>query len=300
MITSRHDFSERHLPRYRRVADPPPMRLTERDKRILEAIHHYEGVLADFQIQRLFFTSRTQASFRLKLLYQNAYVSRPDRKQRAALPAMVYWLDRAGAAYVAALQGQSLESFSYRKEPRYLQLEHDLQVNDVRITLEEACSRTPGFVLDEWIPGTEFAAYPDKVTYSYAGKEVTRYVRPDSFCVITRTESDGEYSSRLLLELDRAREDNPRIVREKILPGIAYLRSAAYKQRFGYNTGRILFVTTSDRRARNMKRKAEAAAGKDASIFYFTTFDQVTSEGVLLQPIWYRGGWDSPTTLFKP
>ena len=39
-------------------------------------------------------------------------------------------------------------------------------------------------------------------------------------------------------------EDNPRFGEEKVLPGIAYVRSEVYAQRFGDKSGRWLVVTT--------------------------------------------------------
>ncbi|MBV6396745.1 MAG: hypothetical protein HFACDABA_02345 [Anaerolineales bacterium] len=44
------------------------MRLTERDRLILEAIHAYDGLLSFSQIQHLFFSGKSQTEYRLKLL----------------------------------------------------------------------------------------------------------------------------------------------------------------------------------------------------------------------------------------
>src|SRR3989304_5023940 len=48
------------LPIYTRAENAPSMRLTERDRAILGAIHGFDGVLADHQIQRLFFQGKRQ------------------------------------------------------------------------------------------------------------------------------------------------------------------------------------------------------------------------------------------------
>lgn len=285
------------MPRYARVdeAHLPPMQLTARDKRILETIHAYDGLLSDLQIQQLFFSGKSAMQVRLMLLYQHGYLHRPNRRQRAALPTMIYWLGDKGAAYVAGLQDVPLDEFSWHKEPRLVQVEHDLAVNDVRIAFLKACTRSSDFTLEEWIPASEFHAHPDKVEFVFAnGTKASRFIRPDGFCVVSK----GTYTSRLLLELDRASEDNPRLVREKILPGIVYLRSAAYKQRCGYTSGRWLFITTSERRLKNMKRTTENAAKGDAKLFYFTTIDRITPETLLTEPIWWRGGEMTPTSLF--
>jgi len=160
----------------------------------------------------------------------------------------------------------------------------------------EACGANPELVLEEWIPSSEFWAYPDAVEYDDgSGKKLTRRVRPDAYFVIR----GREYRMRLLLELDRGTEDNPRFVRDKVRPGLAYLRSKGYENRFGARSGRILVVTNGNRRMANMKRQAEVAAGDDAKVFYFTTLEAVKPETVLTAPIWYRGGDESPIPLFS-
>ncbi|NLF76925.1 MAG: hypothetical protein GX573_14600 [Chloroflexi bacterium] len=271
------------------------MRLTERDTRILEAVHAFDGLLGDYQIRRLFFTGERQTRGRLSLLFQHGYLEKPSRAQRASLPCMVYWLGKRGAAHVAGLRGQTLKQFAYRREPRWSQVAHDLAVNDFRLDVIEACRQNLEFSLEEWIPESEFWAHPDTVVYKTAnGKTAKRQIRPDGFFVIHH----GKYHSRLLLELDCATEDNPRFAREKVRPGVAYLRSDAYKQRFGFQSGRWLVVTTSERRMRNLKQQAEIAAGKDARAFLFTTAVKITPQSVLKDPIWLRGGDDKPSALF--
>jgi len=263
------------------------MLLTERDERIMEAVHAFDGVLADYQIRRLFFTGERQTRGRLSMLFQHGYLEKPSRAQRAALPCMVYWLGKRGATHVAGLQGLGLKEFPYRREPRWAQLAHDLAVNDFRLDVMEACKETSDFNLEQWIPEGEFWAYPDRVEYRQAnGQKAKRLIRPDGFFVIKH----GRHYSRLLLEIDCATEDNPRFAREKVLPGVAYLRSREYKQRFGFQSGRWLVVTTSERRMHNLKQQTEIAADKDAQVFLFTTADKVTRQSVLNDPIWLRGG----------
>lgn len=271
------------------------MLLTDRDERIMEAIHAFDGVLSDYQVRRLFFTGERQTRGRLSMLFQHGYLEKPSRAQRAALPCMVYWLGKRGATHVAGLQGLSLKEFQYRREPRWAQLAHDLAVNDFRLDVMEACDQNSDFNLEQWIPEGEFWAYPDRVEYRQAnGQKAKRLIRPDGFFVVKH----GRHYSRLLLEIDCATEDNPRFAREKVLPGVAYLRSREYKQRFGFQSGRWLVVTTGERRMRNLKQQTEIAAGKDAQVFLFTTADKVTRQSVLNDPIWLRGGDDKLSSLF--
>lgn len=279
------------LPRYGRVNHPPGLCLTERDTHVLEAIHAYDGVLSFSQIQRLFFSGKSQAERRLMLLYQHKFVNRPSFYQRRLLPEMIYWLDRRGAELVASLTGASLHESGWRKEPRWFQVEHDLAVNDFRLDLQEACAKDKSVSLESWIPESEFWAYPDKVTYKYNDQEMKRNIRPDGFFILTTT----VHRLRYLLEIDRSTEDNPRFLREKILPGLAYIRSKAYEDRFGHRSGRWLVVTTGPKRLSNMLRQAHRADAK--GLFYFTTFTDVTPQTILLSPIWQRADRAEPVPL---
>jgi hypothetical protein len=279
------------LPKYGRVANPPAMRLTERDTLILEAIHTYDGILSFSQIQRMFFTGKSQAEERLKLLYQNKYLNRPDESQRRRLNEMIYWLDRNGADLIASRQGIPLGELGWRQEPRWFQVDHDLAVNDFRLTLRETLSQTTNVTMETWIPESEFWAYPDTITYPYNGQTIKRKIIPDGFFVL----SHAKLRIRYLLEIDRSTEDNPRFLREKILPGLAYLKTEAYENRFGHRSGRWIVVTTGERRMKNMLLQARHA--KAGGLFYFTTFSQVTVENILSSPIWHRADREQAVPL---
>lgn len=269
------------------------MRLTARDTRILEAIHAYDGMLGFSQIRRLFFTGKSQAEERLKLLYHHKYINRPNREQRMRLPEMIYWLDKSGAETVASLNSVPLGEFQWRKRPRWFQVDHDLAVNNFRLDVVEACHGTPDITLESWVPESEFWSHPDKITYTYNDKTLKRNIRPDGLFIL----KTSEHRLRYLLEIDRSTEDNPRFLREKVIPGLAYLKSKQYEQRFGHRSGRWLVVTTGERRMRNMLRQARRAEAK--SLFYFTTYDQVSVDALLYSPIWQRSDQDQPVSLIS-
>lgn len=267
------------------------MRLTERDQHVLEAIHAYDGMLGFSQIQRLFFTGKSQTEQRLKLLYQHRYLNRPDRDQRSRIPEMIYWLDNKGAEIVASLQGTPLREFTWRKQPRWFQVEHDLAVNDFRLDMIEACIQDPEINLETWIPESEFWAYPDRIEYLHKDRRIKRNIRPDGYFML----ATPEHFLRYLLEIDRSTEDNPRFLREKILPGLAYIKTEAYQDRFGHRSGRWLVVTTGEKRMTNMLRQARR--GKAKGLFYFTTYDQVSVNTLLHAPIWRRADRDDQVPL---
>ncbi len=277
--------------------------LQERDVRILEAIYVFDGMMGAQQIKRMFFDTWRTARGRLSKLYKAGYLNRCDRMRRAALPDMVYFLGRRGAEFLADLNHEQYSEFRWRREPKWSMVAHDLRVNDFRLDVSEACAMNSALELEEWIPGNEFWARPDVIVYEDGnGKREKRGIRPDGYFVIQswRAAEDKWYRSRLLLEIDMRTEDIPRFGREKVRPGIAYLRSDAYERRFGFKSGRWLVVTTGERRMQNMKRQTETAAGKDANLFYFTWFDLISPQTLLTEPIWYRGGGDDPTALFQP
>jgi len=281
----------RRIPHYGRCAVSLPMRLTERDQRILEAIHVYDGLLSFSQIKRMFFTGKSQAELRLRLLYQNGYLNRPDKEQRRKIPEMVYWLDRKGAEVVASLNSITVQDLGWRKDPRWFQIDHDLAVNDFRLDIENACRVTPNIRLETWVPESDFLAFPDRIKYLHGQQELSRYIRPDGYFML----ATNQHLIRYLLEIDRSTEDNPRFFRDKILPGLAYIKSQAYEERFGHRSGRWLVVTTGKRRMKNMLLQAKRANTK--GLFYFTTFDQINFETILFSPIWVRTDRPDPVPL---
>jgi len=141
------------------------------------------------------------------------------------------------------------------------------------------------------MPESDFITHPDRITYTFNQKSRRRYVRPDGFFTLKTQDQRLRY----LLEIDRGTEDNPRFLREKIVPGLAYLKSQAYEARFGHRSGRWLVVTTTDRRLSNMLRQARRRNTK--WLFYFTTYDRVSPETILFSPIWYRADQDQPVPL---
>lgn len=286
---------------------PRPMKFTDRDGQILETIHAFEGMMGDYQIERLHFTSDRQTRERLSILWQNGWLARLHPQIRPSYPCMVYWLGERGAGYIAGLRGQDLKDFKWKEQPRENDITHDLEVNGFRLDVMAACDAQPQFGLVEWVSGYEFFVYPDEITFpGFDGRRSKRRIVPDGYFVLSfRTTQDKLHRFRFILELDRGTEDNPRFVREKVLPGVAYIKSEAYRKRFGHNSGRFLVVTTSERRLENLKRHTEdaLAGGKAANVFYFSTLelleaDRLKPHTLLTAPVWYRGGEEQPRPQF--
>jgi hypothetical protein len=295
-------MTQRRSP-YTRPKHPTPIRLTERDHKILETLHVFDGMLSLTQVDQLFFAGRgtTQPRARMRALFENGYVNMPASSDvhKVPLGETIYWLDQRGAEVVAGLHGEPLKAFKWREKPRWSLIAHDLKVNDFRLMVMAACEAAPTLTLHRWMPESEFWSYPDRVTYKdHTGASRTRQVRPDGFFTIRRpapTHPGKLEEFAFLLEIDMSTEDNPRFAREKVRPGVAYLKSDAYQERFGLRYGRWLVVTTGERRRDNMRSHTRGAGGK--GLFYFTTFDQLSAETVLIEPIWLMADRDGPISL---
>lgn len=290
-------MSHRRHP-YQRTNTKGNLRLTDRDIRILECIHAYDGMMSLEQIDGLFFSGkgRTQPRHRLRRLYDHGYINKPNSQSIHQVPlgASIFWLGKKGAQVVAAVRGQTLAEFHWRKTPRYSQVAHDLAVNDFRIIISSASDKDQQISLTDWQPEGEFLANPDTVWYELPNSQRRkRQIRPDGFFTLQHLYHSSPLA--FLLEIDMATEHNPRFGREKVRPGVAYLKSNVYQQRFGLRYGRYLVVTTGEQRLQNLKAQTERDGG--AGIFYFTTFEQVTSESVLSQPIWYLAGDQQPQSI---
>lgn len=318
------------LPRFSRAENPPGMRFQLRDEDILETIFEYGGVLAKRQLKEMFWPDKSWRAMekRLSKLYHNGYLNWPSQEQMRTVPVpeAVCWLDWKGALLLGARRGlqvnpvnkanenqlRRLESqlrkqgFHWMREPRWIQLRHDLAVVDFRLLLENALRGHQSLILSEWLNEGVFRSQTDVVEYEMKGKDGTirkgkKGVCPDGYFVIDdehRKLSGQPYRARFLLELDMATHDNPSFGSEKSLPGAVYINSSAYKKRFGNNLGRWLVVTTAGpRRMENLMCQTEEKLGHRAGVFYFTTFDQLAANNLVISPIWSRVGFTDPISL---
>ncbi len=277
-----------------RPREPHGMMLQQRDLDLFETIYAFDGLLSEAQIRGIFFSGGERACrYRLSKLWQNGYLHKSSREQRQHLPCMIYWLDGLGAQQVANRLGIKFEQLVWVKHPRWGQVDHDLTVSDFRVDVMEAIEQLPHLQLGAWYSEGVFRRWKDTVTFTSEKGAMKKIVTPDGYFELWM---EGK-KFRLLFELDMATRDNPNFLLEKARPHLAYIKSDLYKQRFGHNAGRVLVVTKSQLRLKYMKASIERALESAAGIFYFSTFDLVTPQQVLSEPIWYRGGEQAPVPL---
>lgn len=308
-----------------------PMRFQERDSQIITAIHTYDGVLARRHLKEMFWPEASQQAMerRLSILRHNDYLEWPSKDQRRvhAIPEPVVWLGWRGALHLASTLNLLVEEpvkvgenqlrklarnlrdkgVRWQREPRWSQLAHDLGVVDFRLAVERSVAQWPPLELETWLPEGEFLTDTDRISFTFADRhgklvEKRRGVRPDSFFIIRdhlRPIKGAPARARFLLEFDNSTHPLDRFGKEKALAGLAYVRSEAYKARFGYNSGRWLVVCVSQARLENLKAQTEKVLEKEVRHFNFTTLQQVLSSDVLSAPIWVRGGFDKREPLIR-
>jgi len=306
------------------------LRFQERDARILDVIYEYGGVVAKRQLKQVFWPDKSDRAMekRLSKLLGGGYIDWPKRDDWRShpIPEPICWLGWKGVLLLGerrALQVEAVskanenqirrldsqlrkQGFRWMREPRWIQLEHDLAVVDFRLVLENSLKNRPHLKLSEWLNEGVFRSEMDIMEYEVEGhsgapRKMRRGVCPDAFFVIDddqRKRGGQPYRARFLLELDNATHDNPSFGLEKALPGAAYINSTAYKERFGHNSGRWLIVTTAgQRRLENLVAQTEAKLGQHSELFFFTTFDQLKAGDLIGDEIWIQGGSRKPCSL---
>lgn len=276
--------SRKRLPRARRVTEDarPPMVLTDRDREIVATVNAYQALLGK-QLERLFFTSRSTAQYRLQRLYQHEFLDRHFMTVVSTAPAaspMIYTLGKRGA-YLLSQEKGYLPS-QLRRFPKVIKwqfMEHLLAINEVRLAITLAC-QAPGFTLEAWLDEPIFRGAPEYVQVSDGkGKTSEKPIFPDGYVRIKTPQG----TAHCFLEVDRATEQQSKF-RPQVDVYEAYVASGQYQRRFSPKSMRVLIVTTTAERMQNLKKTVAAAGGDEK--YWFTTFSQVTEETVLTAPIW--------------
>jgi len=313
-----------------RIEKEIPMRFQDRDLDIMHSIYENGGVMAKRQLKEKFWKDKTFRAMekRLSKLYHNGYLNLPNRDQRRRnpIPEPVCWLGWKGALVLADRCGFSItkptgdnenqlrkvrdqlrrQGFHWLREPRWIQLEHDLAVVDFHLLLEWSLNQYDILSLSEWWHEGVFRSQLDVVEFEVKSKngsmrKTKRGVIPDAYFVIDdeqRRTNGQPHRARFLLELDRATHANPSFGFEKALPGAAYIGSPAFKERFGQNSGSWLVVTTAgDKRMQNLMFQTESKVGEKAGLFYFSTLDKLLHTNILESEVWHQVGHTTPISL---
>lgn len=276
------------LPRYKKAKTPPPMRLTDRDKRIVEAVYQLRFLTRD-QIRLLEFEkgSMTACQRRLSLLYHNGYLSAVHKPIPTGYGSSkrIYCLSKKGAALISHLYSEK-EARQIKWNEKYNKvepffIEHILAINDVRIAFSKAALATNEYDLF-WFNEQEVKAWKEKVDDPEDSSK-TLPITPDAFLYLIGKDKKAYY----FLEVDRATESNRRW-RDKIKGYVEYVKSGKYQARFKTEALRVLTVSTSNNRINNLIKTTQSV--ENAYFFLFATFDQVKDNNIIFKPVWKTTG----------
>lgn len=267
--------------RDKRLKNPTPIRLTHRDIEIIKAVHEYR-VLTTQQLKALFFPSMHQAYNRLQALYNHQFIDR--RFQGVATDKMntpiLYVLDIRGAELLRSELGLDVEWHPSQNQVSVQFLEHMMAISEVRIAISLNCRQMSELELLHWSGEADMKAGYDRVTIRLdTGKQKYVSLIPDSYFIL----STPHGKSHCFLELDRGTMTVKRF-KEKGFAYQQYYKSGIYQERYQTRSLRILTVTSSQNRAKNLLQAMNDLDGKQR--FWFTTLEQVQNEPVLTAPIW--------------
>ena len=278
------------LRRSGRATHPPSMRLMPRDLEILRAVGDYR-ILRQDQIQRLFFSSKSTAQYRLSHLYQHGFLDRLFLPVQGGWSPTLYTLARRGIEALRVAHGVDVPQNATRGRdatPEFL--EHTLAINDVRVAFTLAC-RTPGFTLVTWRGEAAMKADYDRVDVRLPnGKRRTVSLIPDGYCVIQTPRGNAPF----FIELDRGTETTQRFA-TKILAYRAYVESGHYQRRYQSRSLRVLTITLSAKRLMNLKHATEQVGG--THLFWFAVLSDVITRPLFSKPFWWISAMNTPNLL---
>jgi hypothetical protein len=293
---------ESKLKVYQRAKEPPAIKITKRDIRILQMVEAYRFVSRE-QIERLIFTQRekdemtnkTRCPIRLRKMFDNRLLGRVRWPFHAVTLPMVYYLGREGANLLALKLGIERNKITTltKSEKRpvisrsLLFLAHTLAINDFRIDVTLAC-QGGGADLLEWL--NEYELGREYVTIDQGGRERRRAVQPDGYFAIQLEGREAHFFLEMDMETTPSKRWAP-----KVLGLYEYRYRGKYTERFGTKSLRVLCVTPSEsRKGLLMGWTREVIPARWQPLFWFTTQDEVKARTVLTEPIWevvgHRGG----------
>jgi hypothetical protein len=265
-----------------------PLVLQARDELIMAFIAEF-SLLSRSQLQKLLdFPCTTRINIRLKKLYEHGFLSRRSLPTSLGKPQASYYLGHRGVINVC--QNTGIDPLRLEIERKHIQdqkdlfLNHQLFLNEMRIAFTLAIAEHPHMSLERWIKERDcFIEFP-----MIQGGHKT--LRPDGCLCLTYLKKLYSF----FIEVDCSTMSNNRL-RAKANVYLDYARSGHSLQDFGFKYFRVLIITRTQERLKNLKITIEALTNR---IFYFAVRDQILHESVL-DRIWSRAGSQTPFFLLE-
>lgn len=298
------------LPRFKRVPEVSPIRLTERDRTIIRLIHR-NRFLRSSHVIALIGGSSQGLLRRLQLLYHHGHLERPraqiDYYRHGGSRHMVYGLGNKGASLLKAELGAGRGIRWSEKNRSILRIffEHAISVSDVMVALELACRKRNDVRLlsgdDLPIPGKIKRRHPFRWRVQVSHSKIG--ILPDRvFGLELTNEASSGNRAFFFLEVDRGTMP---VVRKNLSQSSFYRKLLAYestwssglhRSQFGFHRFRVLTVTTSAGRVNSL---VDACSHLKSGHRLFLFCDQKTfkeHEDIFTVP-WKTGNGEMVTIL---
>jgi hypothetical protein len=280
-----------HLPRFQRVAQVAPIRLTERDHTIIQLIQRHR-FLRSHQIIALIGGSAQNLSRRLQWLFHQGYLERPR--------AQLHYYERSGSQTIAYGLGNKSGSLLQLNPAAWgeknrgigrMYLAHALLVSDVMVSLEFACRQHGIRLLHE-----DELNLPVEAPLHWRVKlrDGTKLgVIPDRVFALEYADQKGQVQ-RVYYFLEADRGTMP-VVRKKLSQTSFYRKLLAYEatwdskvhqRHLGIPRFRVLTVTTS---AARVKSLLDACSRLQRGHGLFLFADESVLQRDLLAAVWQCG-----------
>lgn len=292
--------------RFERSDAPPPMQLTERDLRLLAHVGQ-SRFRSSAQLALLDGGSEQKVLRRLRALFDNGYLDRP-KAQLATLfiegpRKMVYALAPKGAR-VLREHGYDLNGTGdwteKNKRAGTVFLEHTLAIAEFMTALELSCRAHAGV---EIIRAPEIIAASPEATRR--AREPLRWMvrLPEAQNELCSVVADGLFAlsfadgtaAYFLLEIDRGtipivrNSRDHRSIARKLDIYFEGWRAGRHVEQFGVKQMRVLFVTESAERVRNMLAAVDHVTGGKGSNFFLFIDRPTLAAHDPLQVEWISG-----------
>lgn len=313
-----------HAKRFERdTTQTPRMRLTSRDVAILRHVSRHRFLNAH-QIMTLVGNS-PRIVRRLQALFQCGYLDRPRAQlvyyANAGSEPLVYALARKGAQVLAETDHERAESFRWtlkNKRAGQTFVQHTIEAADILVRLATSDHGGRGIrlvaedqVLREAPAATRDLAHPYKLSaeVEWAGKRHKLAVVPDGVFAL-------EFGDDILAPIERAnffleldRETMPVMrkarsldkhnrqtsILSKLLTYHRVWRAKLHTERYGWESFRVLTVTTSEQRIKTMLEAVnDITEGRGSALFLFATAEALKQTDIV-SASWLNGKGERTT-----
>lgn len=286
------------LPRFRRAASEVACVLTTRDLDILRLVQSFR-LLTSEHIQHLAVGSPQGILRRLQALFHAGLLDRlrPRHVNGGGSTKMVYAITNRG---VQTLQKEGLiqnpsktDRNAQNKEVGDLYLAHTLLVSQIRAMFLLACQAEPQMQFLFWREGRELL---DTIEVALPEEYATVPVAPDGFFGLR----DAKGRLYFFVEADRGTMSLKRFTL-KLKAYAAYWRAEKHKEKFGVQKFRVLTVTSSRTRCKNLVQAAAAAEDvRELGVRFLFATEQdllLSRPESVLNKIWTVPGQEAPCAL---